>query len=697
MKPLFTRAGNGRPVSWRTLFGIILVPITVAGLFLWGLWNPQERLEDVTAAVVNLDEPVEVDGQLTPLGRVLAGELIGSDDDNFSWQLTDEEDAEDGIENGKYVAVVTIPENFSKAATSVSKGPDELEQAHVDIETSPRGKLLDSAISAVVTETAMKVLNETLGTSFVENIFVGMNQLGDGMREAASGADQLADGGDELASGANQLADGTDQLADGTGQLASGAGELAEGAGQLSGGASELAGGIGQYVDGVDGVATGVGELAGGLSQLDAGLAESAQGASAAADGQQELANGIAGYVDGVNGIAAPIGDALAPIKEQLADLNAQIDGSSLPDDQKERLKELLGQAAEASNQIDGLIEGGEDLKVGAQQGADGGRELATGLSSLSGGLHASTEGAQQLAAGAGQLSGAGSELQTGAQGLAEGTGGLASGAGELASGTQQLADEVPQLAEGAHGIADGTKQTADGARELSDGLAEGANEVPAYSDSGREKMAEAAIAPVKAQNENDKLFRDNGVPLFTSIALWAGGLAAFALIAPLWRRSREAAKGVGSITMRSSISGLVLGAIQGLIAGIVLPLALDYSGTQFIQFLLVSLLAGVSFSLVNQGLVALMGGFGRFISFVMLVVAFAAGVVSTVPGALKSIAEFTPLGTAFNGFQSIATELSGVSLAAFVLVCWALLGLTLIVFAVSRARRAVAPAKSRR
>lgn len=80
-----------------------------------------------------------------------------------------------------------------------------------------------------------------------------------------------------------------------------------------------------------------------------------------------------------------------------------------------------------------------------------------------------------------------------------------------------------------------------------------------------------------------------------------------------------------------------------------------------------------------------------------MLVVAFAAGVVSTVPGALKSIAEFTPLGTAFNGFQSIATELSGVSLAAFVLVCWALLGLTLIVFAVSRARRAVAPAKSRR
>ena len=67
---------RGGRIRWTTLLGLLLVPLTVAGLFLWGLWNPTERLGTVTAAVVNLDEPVEVDGQLVPLGRVLAAELI---------------------------------------------------------------------------------------------------------------------------------------------------------------------------------------------------------------------------------------------------------------------------------------------------------------------------------------------------------------------------------------------------------------------------------------------------------------------------------------------------------------------------------------------------------------------------------------------------------------------------------------------
>ena len=59
--------------------------------------NPTERLDTVTAAVVNLDEPVKVDGQLVPLGRVLAAELIDGDaETNFTWQLTDEDDAAAG-------------------------------------------------------------------------------------------------------------------------------------------------------------------------------------------------------------------------------------------------------------------------------------------------------------------------------------------------------------------------------------------------------------------------------------------------------------------------------------------------------------------------------------------------------------------------------------------------------------------------
>ena len=50
---------------------VALLPLMILGLLISALWNPQERLDTVKAAIVNLDEPVEVDGQTVPLGRQL--------------------------------------------------------------------------------------------------------------------------------------------------------------------------------------------------------------------------------------------------------------------------------------------------------------------------------------------------------------------------------------------------------------------------------------------------------------------------------------------------------------------------------------------------------------------------------------------------------------------------------------------------
>ncbi|MBP6685988.1 MAG: YhgE/Pip domain-containing protein, partial [Leucobacter sp.] len=120
---------RGKRISWTTLLGLLLVPLTVAGLFLWGLWSPSDRLDTVTAAVVNEDEPIELDGQLVPLGRVLAAELISGGDtggagdeprQNFSWVLTDSEDAAAGLADGRFATSITIPKSFSAAATSLS-------------------------------------------------------------------------------------------------------------------------------------------------------------------------------------------------------------------------------------------------------------------------------------------------------------------------------------------------------------------------------------------------------------------------------------------------------------------------------------------------------------------------------------------------------------------------------------------------
>ena len=49
----------------------------------------------IGAAVVNLDEPVTLDGQYVPMGRQLAAAIIDRDGDNIDWTLADAPGAAD--------------------------------------------------------------------------------------------------------------------------------------------------------------------------------------------------------------------------------------------------------------------------------------------------------------------------------------------------------------------------------------------------------------------------------------------------------------------------------------------------------------------------------------------------------------------------------------------------------------------------
>lgn len=643
MSATIERLRVGRPVTWRTLLGLMLVPIVAAGALLWGLWNPTERLDTMTAAVVNLDEPVTVDGQMVPLGRVLAAELIGearpagteSPDEvmNFTWLLTDESDAAAGLRDGRYATVITIPKNFSSAATSMSRGADAAQRATIDVQTSEQGRLLDPALSGIVSTTATSVLNAKLGAQYVGGVFLGMSELGKGIGEAADGADQLANGG-------NALADGAAGLAAGVGELSSGAQQLASGAGGLSTGAYELASGANGLVSGARDLANGGAGLASGVAQYT---------------GMVNL------VVDGVIDNSAQAIDPLTQMRDMIATLPPELWPSTAEMTQQQTVDALqamideftAASAGSADSQLVQLKQAGEGLAAGAQGLAGGQAELATGLEQYAGGM---------------------SEY--------------ASGMNEFSSGLNAYAGGVAAAAPGAQQLAEGARQAADGTVSLADGLHTAANEVPRYTKAQSERMAEVAVAPVEALGASDELFNASGVPLFAGIALWAGSLASFLVLAPLWGRTRQAARGVGFITLRSAWPALLLGAVQGAIAGIVLPLLLGYDFVQGLGFFGLSLLAGIAFSLVNQGLSAFFGGFGRFVSFALLVVAFAIGVISTAPAVLQGIGDASPIGALFGGFQSVAMGVSGAGGAAFALVLWGLGGLALTAFAVSRARK---------
>ncbi|MFI2567264.1 YhgE/Pip family protein [Cellulosimicrobium funkei] len=519
------RTGGARPRrvdarrAW-TVAAAVALPLAVLGLLLWALWNPQERLDTVKAAVVNLDEPVEVDGQTVPLGRQLTAGLVSggaaSTDTgavavqpdpgttNYDWVITDADDAAAGLADGTYAAVVTIPENFSAAATSFGGDPSAATQATLSVETTPGGRVVDEALARIVTTTATSVLGTTLTENYVDGVLTGFTTLHDQLGEAADGADQLADGAAQASDGATQLASGAGEVATGASALASGVGELGTGADGLAAGVGELGSGADQLASGAQGVASGAQGLAAGSRQVADGVGQSAAGAGQLASGAQSLAGGVGELSTGASDLASGLG----ALDASIADVRLP-DGTSTGRSLPETATALATGSRDVAGGLAQVVAGLEQQKVAAGCAQDpasptcqaldqqlaalrplaaGAAGVAAGNEALAGspsgqggaptGLYALAAGVDRLATGADDLAAGAAQASTGAAGVAQGAAALSTGLGQLAPGADQVADGAAQLSggagqlsTGADGLAAGVGALGSGADRLADGV----------------------------------------------------------------------------------------------------------------------------------------------------------------------------------------------------------------------------------
>ena len=332
---------------WTTWMALLLVPLLTAGGFLWGTAYADSGLRGVQAAVVNLDEMVEVNGQMMPLGRQLTAELVDSDrEQNLTWVVATQDKAAEGLANGRYAAVVTIPKEFSAAATSFGGDPSEARRATIHVETSPVVGLDEAALGQTIADAAASALNRFLTGEYLKNIYVGFNKMHEQMLELKDGTAQLADGAGQLADGASRSAEGAQDLAwglelasdgspllrDGARQSAYGAAALADGLGLASAGSAQLRAGVRSASDGAAQLADGAGRLADGTTQWADGADRYADGVDTYAAGAQEFADGVTQYTGGVNSLVVPLRDGLNQLPEWagwLAEVEKAIDDLS--------------------------------------------------------------------------------------------------------------------------------------------------------------------------------------------------------------------------------------------------------------------------------------------------------------------------------------------------------------------------------
>ena len=318
---------------------IIAIPAIYTTLFLGSMWDPYGKLDELPVAVVNLDEPVEYEGETLNVGQKLVDKL--KEDGSLCFNFTDTEQAERGLENGTYYMVITVPKNFSENATTLTDAtPKKME---LDYKTNPGTNYIAMKMSETALEKIKTSVAQEVTKTYAETIFDKISEAGDGMKDAADGA--------------GEIYDGTEKLADGNKTISNNLKTLSEGTLTFKDGTSELKVGLSSYLDGVNQLSDGSTTLANGATSLLTGALKLNEGANSLSDGTKTLTSGTATLESGA--------------KTLESGLKTYTDGVKQAND---------GAAALNSNSA--------ALTAGAQQLTTGNEQLSSGSAQILGGLN---------------------------------------------------------------------------------------------------------------------------------------------------------------------------------------------------------------------------------------------------------------------------------------------------------------------
>ncbi len=321
---------------------IIAIPAIYTTLFLGSMWDPYGKLDELPVAVVNLDEPVEYEGETLNVGQKLVDKL--KEDGSLCFNFTDADQAERGLKNGTYYMVITVPKNFSENATTLMDTvPKKME---LDYKTNPGTNYIAMKMSETALEKIKTSVAQEVTKTYAETIFDKISEAGDGMKDAADGA--------------GEIYDGTEKLADGNKTISDNLKTLSEGTLTFKDGTSELKVGLSSYLDGVNQLSDGSTTLANGATSLLTGALKLNEGANSLSDGTKTLTSGTATLESGA--------------KTLESGLKTYTDG----------VKQANDGAATLNANSSALTAGAQQLTAGNEQLSSGSSQLLAGLNLMS-------------------------------------------------------------------------------------------------------------------------------------------------------------------------------------------------------------------------------------------------------------------------------------------------------------------------
>ncbi|MEZ5210556.1 YhgE/Pip family protein [Gordonia sp. (in: high G+C Gram-positive bacteria)] len=376
----FKRYYRGR-MPRLALLVIMVMPLMYGALYLWAFWNPFNEVNRMPVAVVNLDKGAEVNGQRLDAGKQVIDGLVASK--QLDLHIVSEDEATNGLYEGKYYFSITLPANFSESLASPMSGnakSADLIFTYNDANNYLSTVIGQDAAAQVVNQVGAQVGAQTFGIVFQQAgpMLGKITEAADGAGELATGLKQAKGGADELNAGVQELAGGVMSATDPLLAAAQEQQSTGPSAAELKAKADRL----GRTADTID---KRLGQASTAQSQAyDAVVALSGQLKNSPDPSVRALAPALEPVKNVLysEGLGPNAQNDLTELKSDSALLAAQLNNPSSP------LRKLLA-LIESGNLVNDI----EQVRSAVTQLSDGTDQLASGLGQLS-------TGADQLAAG---------------------------------------------------------------------------------------------------------------------------------------------------------------------------------------------------------------------------------------------------------------------------------------------------------
>lgn len=323
------------------LCAIMIIPMIYACVFLGSMWDPYGQTDQLPVAVVNKDKEVEYNGSTMDIGKQLSDKLAKNDSMDFN--IVSSSKAQKGLKDGKYYMIITIPENFSKNATTLLD--DDPQTMMLTYTTNPQTnyvatKMDESAMAKVKAE-----ISSTVTKTYSKILFKNVKTLSKGFKTAAEGSQKLSDG-------VNTAKDGNATITENLNTLASSALVFNDGA-------DSLVKGLGAYTKGVSTAKAGAQQLDNNSATLNNGAAQlkagSSQLLSAVQAAEKQLGDGInasAGQLNTLTSSNKQIEESSKQLSAALTKIQGAIDSNNLVENDAQAAKKVDGMISTLSTTI---------------------------------------------------------------------------------------------------------------------------------------------------------------------------------------------------------------------------------------------------------------------------------------------------------------------------------------------------------